>query len=99
MYCWPGLAASSWSLIVVTGSSAEGRRVILLARADLDAATKVIRSLEPAALVVLHEAIKPGAAETVRLLLQQGITIKLLSGRSSGHRGCDRGQGRPEHIG
>lgn len=60
--------------------SAEGRRVILLARADLDAATKVIRSLEPAALVVLHEAIKPGAAETVRLLLQQGITIKLLSG-------------------
>jgi cation-transporting ATPase E len=60
--------------------SAEGRRVILLARADLDAATHVIRELEPAALVVLYEAIKPGAAETVRLLVQQGVSIKLLSG-------------------
>ena len=60
--------------------SAEGRRVILLARADFDVATQVIRELEPAALVVLHEAIKSGVAETVRLLVEQGVSIKLLSG-------------------
>ena len=60
--------------------AAEGRRVLLLARANLDAETQKIRELEPAALVVLNEAIKPGAVETVRLLVQQGVSIKLLSG-------------------
>jgi len=60
--------------------SAQGRRVMLLARADVDAETQTMRELEPAALVVLHESIKPGAAETLRLLVEQGVAIKLLSG-------------------
>lgn len=60
--------------------SAQGRRVILLARADCDIAPPAIRELEPAALVMLTEALKPGAEETVKLLLQQGVSIKLLSG-------------------
>jgi len=60
--------------------SAEGRRVIMLARASFDAATQVMSDLEPAALVVLNEAIKPGAAETLKLLVAQGVSVKLLSG-------------------
>jgi cation-transporting P-type ATPase E len=60
--------------------SAQGKRVILLARADCDTALPAIRELEPAALVLLTEALKPGSAETVSLLLQQGVSIKLLSG-------------------
>jgi cation-transporting P-type ATPase E len=60
--------------------AAEGRRVLLLSRANFNAETQKITELEPAALVVLNEAIKPGAVETVRLLVQQGVSIKLLSG-------------------
>jgi cation-transporting ATPase E/undecaprenyl-diphosphatase len=60
--------------------SAEGRRVIMLARASFDAARQVMSDLEPAALVVLNEAIKPGAAETLKLLVAQGVSVKLLSG-------------------
>ena len=60
--------------------SAEGRRVMMLAHASFDAATQVMSDLEPAALVVLNEAIKPGAAETLKLLVAQGVSVKLLSG-------------------
>jgi P-type E1-E2 ATPase len=60
--------------------SASGRRVILLARATVDTADRVISELEPAALVVLNEAIKPGAVETLKQLVQQGVAVKLLSG-------------------
>jgi cation-transporting ATPase E len=64
----------------VESISASGRRVILLARAKLDASDRVISELAPAALVVLYEAIKPGAAETLKQLVQQGVEVKLLSG-------------------
>jgi cation-transporting P-type ATPase E len=60
--------------------SASGRRVILLARAKLDASDGLISEVVPAALVVLNEAIKPGAAETLQQLIQQGVAVKLLSG-------------------
>jgi cation-transporting ATPase E len=60
--------------------SASGRRAILLARAKLDATHRVISELEPAALVVLYEAIKPGAVQTLNQLLQQGVAVKVLSG-------------------
>jgi magnesium-transporting ATPase (P-type) len=60
--------------------STSGWRAILLARAKLDASSRVISELEPAALVVLSEAIKPGAAETLQLLVQQGVAVKVLSG-------------------
>jgi cation-transporting P-type ATPase E len=57
-----------------------GRRTLLLARAQHVDATGEIRRLEPVGLVTLSELIKPGAAQTVKHLLDQGIAIKLISG-------------------
>ncbi len=56
-----------------------GRRAVLLARAaSVDRAAA--RGVEPVALAVLAESIKPGAAHTVKTLLDQGVAIKLISG-------------------
>lgn len=63
----------------VDAISLAGRRVLLLAHAQVSNGA-VISELEPAALVVLVEAIKPGAAETLKQLVRQGVAIKLLSG-------------------
>jgi cation-transporting P-type ATPase E len=57
-----------------------GLRGLLLARAQLVESTGEIHRLEPVALVTLTESIKAGAAKTVKLLLEQGIAIKLISG-------------------
>jgi cation-transporting P-type ATPase E len=57
-----------------------GRRGLLLARAAHVGATGEIRQLEPVALAVLAESVKPGALKTVKHLLDQGIAIKLISG-------------------
>jgi cation-transporting ATPase E len=62
------------------------RRVLLLASADglLDGATPTggpeSARPEPAALIVLAEELRPDAAASVRYLLEEGITIKVLSG-------------------
>ncbi len=62
------------------GISASGRRSILLARAKLGTSDRVISELEPAALIVLRETIKPDAAETLEQLAKQGVAVKILSG-------------------
>lgn len=56
------------------------QRALLLARArEVDSARALI-DVEPAALILLDESIKPGAAETVKQLLDQGIAITIISG-------------------
>jgi cation-transporting P-type ATPase E len=57
-----------------------GRRALLLARAAHVDGNGEIRHLEPMALVILAESIKPGAPKTVKHLLDQGVAIKLISG-------------------
>jgi cation-transporting ATPase E len=65
----------------VAGHEAVGRRVLLLARTaePLDG-DRPPAGAEPVALVVLAEELRQDAAATVRYLLGQGITIKVLSG-------------------
>ena len=57
------------------------RRVLILARAPEPVeAAPLPPTLEPVALVVLAEQLRTDAAATVRYLLEQGMTIKVLSG-------------------
>jgi cation-transporting P-type ATPase E len=60
--------------------TASGERVLLLARAETAHLEHGLRGLEPAALVVLMEAIKPDAAGTLAQLVAQGVAVKLISG-------------------
>jgi len=64
----------------VARMTSEGERVLLLARADGAHAERGLRGLEPAALVVLTEEIKPAAAATLAQLVAQGVAVKLISG-------------------
>jgi cation-transporting P-type ATPase E len=64
----------------VARMTSEGERVLLLARAENAHAEHGLRGLEPAALVVLTEEIKPDAAQTLEQLIAQGVAVKLISG-------------------
>jgi cation-transporting ATPase E len=58
-----------------------GRRVLLLSRSAgrLDG-DRLPAPLEPAALVLLEERIRPDATSTLRYFADQGVTVKLISG-------------------
>lgn len=58
--------------------AAEGMRVLVLARSDRHPSTPA--DLEPVALVVLEEQIRPGAPEAIAYMVRQGMTIKVVSG-------------------
>ena len=60
--------------------TAEGHRVIVLARAEDVAPSGLIRGLEAVALVSLSERVKPSAVATIKHLRDQGVAIKLISG-------------------
>ncbi|MBN2839475.1 MAG: HAD-IC family P-type ATPase, partial [Coriobacteriia bacterium] len=61
--------------------AAEGARVLLLARATgLPDATTLPTPVEPAALVVLGEALRPDADDAVRFLGEEGVALKIISG-------------------
>ena len=61
-----------------------GYRVLLLARTGGDiCGTELPEDMEPIALVVLAERLRADVSETVRYLVDQGITIKVLSGDSA----------------
>ncbi len=65
----------------ISAAQAAGRRVLLLAAsAAIVAAPALPASLEPVALLVLSESLRPDAAATVSYLVDQGITVKVLSG-------------------
>ncbi|HVC71470.1 MAG TPA: HAD-IC family P-type ATPase [Acidimicrobiales bacterium] len=60
---------------------AAGRRVLLLAvTADALEGTQLPTALAPVALLVLAEHLRADAVDTIRYLLDQGITVKVLSG-------------------
>jgi cation-transporting P-type ATPase E len=63
--------------------AASGSRVLLLARSDtpLDG-DRLPPDLEPTALVVLAERLRPDAADTLRYFAEQQVGIKVISGDS-----------------
>lgn len=59
----------------------QGRRVLLLARADAPLVGQELPAdLRPAGLVVLAEQIRDDAAETLKYFAEQGVAIKVISG-------------------
>ncbi len=61
--------------------AAQGRRVLLLASATGELAGEELPAgLQPAALVLLAEKIRPDAAETLRYFTEQGVALKVISG-------------------
>lgn len=65
--------------------AATGRRVLLLSRtaAPLDPDSNVLPAgLEPAALVLLEERLRPDAAATLAFFAEQGVALKVISGDS-----------------
>jgi cation-transporting ATPase E len=61
--------------------AATGRRVLVLARTDAPLAGEQLPAgLEPVALVMFAEKIRPDAAETLRYFHEQGVTLKVISG-------------------
>ncbi len=63
--------------------AAEGARIVMLGRVDtLPAADNVRPTVEPAALIVLRERLRPDAASVITYYRDQGVTFKLISGDS-----------------
>ncbi|HEY6533746.1 MAG TPA: HAD-IC family P-type ATPase [Acidimicrobiales bacterium] len=67
----------------VERESAEGRRVLLLARSDRELQGETLPDgLEPAALVVLDERVREAAPATIAYFGEQNVTVKVISGDS-----------------
>ncbi|HVN51694.1 MAG TPA: HAD-IC family P-type ATPase, partial [Acidimicrobiales bacterium] len=63
--------------------AAEGRRVLLVASAPHGlTGTDLPAGLEPAALVVLDEQLRPSSPATISYFASQGVTVKVISGDS-----------------
>ena len=63
--------------------AADGRRVLLLARAEVVLAGEALpEPLEAAALVVFDEKIRADAVDTLRYFAEQGVACKVVSGDS-----------------
>ena len=63
----------------VAASATTGARVLLLARA-LQLGDDLPSELEPVALVVLADRVRPDAAQTLRYFAEQQVQVKVLSG-------------------
>lgn len=64
----------------LANAEAGGARVLLLAEAEGQIEPDRLPPLTPAALVVLAEGLRPDTLSTVRYLLDEAVTIKVLSG-------------------
>lgn len=63
------------------GLAADGARVLLLARSELaPTAESGPGEVESVALVVINQQLREDAAETVAYFLEQGVTVKVISG-------------------
>jgi P-type E1-E2 ATPase len=66
------------------GETAAGRRVVVFGETSeplpADAAGQVAPRLAPIALVVLEETLRPDAAQTVALMREEEVDLKLISG-------------------
>ena len=62
--------------------AAEGARVVVLGSIDTQNLTidRPIDGVQPCALVVIDQTLRPDAAETVAYFLEQGVKIKVISG-------------------
>ncbi|MBO0715192.1 MAG: HAD-IC family P-type ATPase, partial [Acidimicrobiales bacterium] len=65
---------------MLLNAEAGGARVLLLAEAAGQVEPDRLPALTPAALVVLAEGLRPDTVSTVRYLLDEAVTIKVLSG-------------------
>ena len=64
-----------------TTAAAGGARVLLLGRVpSLPSADAPLPAVEPAALVVIDQRLRPDAPETVRYFLDQGVRVMVISG-------------------
>jgi cation-transporting ATPase E len=61
-----------------------GRRVILLATAQSLAAEVLPGDLHPVALVLLEDEVREDAHETLQYFIEQGVTLKVISGDHPG---------------
>ncbi|HEX2236615.1 MAG TPA: HAD-IC family P-type ATPase [Actinomycetota bacterium] len=66
----------------VEEQAASGRRVLLLACSNEPSpeSGELPRGLEPRALVVLADVLRPDATETIRYFIEQGVAVKIISG-------------------
>jgi cation-transporting ATPase E len=67
----------------VETQAADGRRVLVLARLDGDVpaeASDGLVGVNPAALVLFEDVIRPDAGETLDFFDRQGVTLKVISG-------------------
>ena len=79
----PEIVVPDSAEVISTANShaALGRRVIVLAETELALqADGLPRRLEPRALVILGDRIRPDASETVRYFARQGVATKVISG-------------------
>ncbi len=61
--------------------AAGGSRVVLLSRAvAMPTSDDPLTQLTPVALVVISQQLRPDAAQTVAYFLEQGVTVKVISG-------------------
>ena len=68
-------------LQAAAGHAGDGQRVLLLAHADEPPAHGSLpRPLQPAALIALHERLRPTAAATLEYFAREQVTVKLISG-------------------
>ncbi|MEZ5169186.1 MAG: HAD-IC family P-type ATPase [Acidimicrobiia bacterium] len=66
------------------GAAGGGSRVLLLARTGNSLREEQLPDgLEPAALVLLREQVRPDAADTIRYFGEQGVAVKVISGDNS----------------
>jgi cation-transporting P-type ATPase E len=77
-------AAREAAVAAVDAHLVHGRRVLLLASAP-EAALADLRpaGVHPLAVIALEEELRPDAADTVRYFLDQGVTLKVISGDDS----------------
>ena len=86
-------ATSRDSEAVVARQAGAGRRVLLLARSPTGLSGDTLPAgLEPAALVVLEDRIRPQAAATIAYFRAQGVALKVLSGDDPRTAGAIAGQ-------
>jgi cation-transporting P-type ATPase E len=65
----------------IAEAEAAGKRVLLLVHSsEVLAGEELPAGCEPAALLILAEQLRDDTAETVRYLISQGVTIKVMSG-------------------
>lgn len=75
------LPAADPTLTEIDDLNAQGLRVLLLARAVRELVDpEVARDVEPTALVVLEQRLRPDAADTLRYFAEERVETKIISG-------------------